>query len=130
MKAITVRFHGPSARRGARLSARDMDGNRITVPYPDEGPLGEPRYRVAAEALCRKMGWSGPLVGGAIAAGYVFVFLDPAELPPESAARRSLSRTPAATVRQTACRHCGLDIEGWAPYRRGTWRDRGNNTHC
>jgi hypothetical protein len=33
-------------------------------------------------------------------------------------------------VRQTSCRHCGLDIEGIAPYRRGEWRDRGNNTHC
>lgn len=36
----------------------------------------------------------------------------------------------APAVRQTACRHCGQDIEGWAPYRAGEWRDRGNNTHC
>lgn len=34
------------------------------------------------------------------------------------------------TVRQTACRHCGQDIEGWWPYRTGEWRDRGHNTHC
>jgi len=33
-------------------------------------------------------------------------------------------------VRQTSCRHCGLDIEGFSPYRKGEWRDRGNNTHC
>lgn len=33
-------------------------------------------------------------------------------------------------VRQTACRHCGQDIEGVAPYRKGEWRDRGNNTTC
>lgn len=33
-------------------------------------------------------------------------------------------------VRQTACRFCGLDIEGFAPYRRGEWRDRGNNSTC
>ena len=33
-------------------------------------------------------------------------------------------------VRQTSCRHCGQDIEGFSPYRRGEWRDRGNNTHC
>lgn len=33
-------------------------------------------------------------------------------------------------VRQTGCRHCDLDIEGFAPYRRGEWRDRGNNTLC
>jgi hypothetical protein len=32
--------------------------------------------------------------------------------------------------RQTACRYCGLDIEAFAPYRVGTWRDRGNNWMC
>lgn len=36
--------------------------------------------------------------------------------------------TPA--VRQTACKHCGQDIEGIAPFVVGEWRDRGNNTHC
>lgn len=34
------------------------------------------------------------------------------------------------TCRHTSCRHCGQDIEGFAPYRKGEWRDRGNNTHC
>lgn len=33
-------------------------------------------------------------------------------------------------VRQTACRFCGTDIEGHHPYRRGEWRDRGNNSTC
>jgi hypothetical protein len=33
-------------------------------------------------------------------------------------------------ARHTSCRHCGDDIEGIAPYRRGEWRDRGNNTTC
>lgn len=33
-------------------------------------------------------------------------------------------------VRQTACRHCGQDIEGFSPWPQGEWRDRGNNTHC
>lgn len=32
--------------------------------------------------------------------------------------------------RHTACRYCGQDIEGHAPYRRGEWRDRGNNSTC
>jgi hypothetical protein len=32
--------------------------------------------------------------------------------------------------RQTTCRHCGQDIEGFSPYRKGEWHDRGNNTHC
>jgi len=33
-------------------------------------------------------------------------------------------------VRQTTCRHCGQDIENFSPYRRGEWRDRGNNPTC
>lgn len=34
------------------------------------------------------------------------------------------------SVRHTACRHCGQDIEGHWPYRNGEWRDRGNNRYC
>lgn len=33
-------------------------------------------------------------------------------------------------VRQTACRFCGQDIEGFAPYRKGEWMDRGRNSTC
>lgn len=40
------------------------------------------------------------------------------------------SSQPNSPVRQTSCRHCGQDIEGFKPYRKGEWRDRGNNTHC
>jgi hypothetical protein len=32
--------------------------------------------------------------------------------------------------RQTCCKHCGQDIENFWPYRRGEWRDRGNNPDC
>lgn len=34
------------------------------------------------------------------------------------------------TVIHTACRYCNLDIEGHHPFKRGQWRDRGNNTVC
>lgn len=33
-------------------------------------------------------------------------------------------------VTQTYCRHCNQDIEGFSPYPRGAWRDRGNNGTC
>ena len=33
-------------------------------------------------------------------------------------------------AKRTTCRHCGQDIENTSPYRKGEWRDRGNNTHC
>ena len=76
MKAIETKYHGPTNTRGARISATDMDGNRISVPYPHEAQMGEAAHRVAAEALCRKMRWSGRLIGGAVKSGYAFVFAD------------------------------------------------------
>ena len=33
-------------------------------------------------------------------------------------------------VRHMSCRHCGMDIEGFSPYRKGEWMDRGGNTRC
>lgn len=73
MKAITTRYHGPTNTRGARISARDLDGNRATISYPYD-LSGEAVHRAAADQLCAKMGWTGRLVGGAVARGYVFVF--------------------------------------------------------
>lgn len=34
MKAITTKYHGPTDKRGARISATDGDGNRASVAYP------------------------------------------------------------------------------------------------
>lgn len=78
MKAITTKYHGPTNRRGARVTARDCDGNRATVPYegPFEGQLGtrEAAHARAVLALCRKMGWDGTLHYGEVKQGPVFVF--------------------------------------------------------
>lgn len=78
MKAITTKYHGPTNHRGARVTARDGDGNRVTVPY--EGPYEgrdttrEAAHARAALALCAKMGWCGTLHYGEIKQGPVFVF--------------------------------------------------------
>lgn len=74
MKAITTTYRGPTNSRGSRIIARDMDDNRVSVPYPHE-LSGEDCHRKAADALCAKMQWSGKLVGGAIKGGYAFVFV-------------------------------------------------------
>lgn len=43
----------------------------------------------------------------------------------------SSHRRERETVKQTTCRHCGQDIEGFAPFdARTDWRDRGNNQTC
>lgn len=74
MKAITTKYHGATNTRGSRISACDLDGNRVSIPYPHE-LSGEDVHRKAADALCAKMGWTGTLAGGAIKTGYVFVFV-------------------------------------------------------
>lgn len=74
MKAIETRYHGPTDTKGARITATDGDGHRLTIAYPYE-LSGEACHRHAAEALCRKLGWTGELAGGSTARGYVFVFV-------------------------------------------------------
>jgi hypothetical protein len=75
MKAIVTKYHGPTNFKGARITASDEDGNRVTISYPHE-LSGEDVHRKAAMALCDKMKWAGELVGGSLKRGYVFVFVD------------------------------------------------------
>jgi hypothetical protein len=74
MKAIVTKYHGPTNFKGARITASDEDGNRISISYPYE-LSGEAVHRKAAEALKEKMNWSGKLVSGSLKTGYVFVFV-------------------------------------------------------
>jgi hypothetical protein len=78
MKAITTKYHGPTHTKGSRISATDMDNNRIMVSvnsdmasFPYEGI-----HAAAAKALCTKMGWpdGDALIGGSVKAGMVWVF--------------------------------------------------------
>lgn len=73
MKAIFTKYHGPTNYKGARISASDSDGNRVTISYPYE-LSGEAVHRKAADALCAKMGWTGELIAGGTKTGYVFVW--------------------------------------------------------
>ena len=75
MKAIETRYVGPGNVRGARIIAKDLDNNRVTISY-DHSKSGEDGHALAAQALCKKMGWTGDMVAGATKRGYVFVFLD------------------------------------------------------
>ena len=47
----------------------------------------------------------------------------------ETRVSERMRREPTG-CRQTACKHCGQDIENLSPYRKGEWRDRGNNWTC
>jgi hypothetical protein len=79
MKAITTKYIGTTATKPSRISAYDIDGNRVVINYPVMDRKFSKHseilyYEIAAKALCNKMGWSGELIGGAIKDGYVFVF--------------------------------------------------------
>jgi len=74
MKAITVRYIGPTNTRGARMKADDGDGNSVTISYDYELSRGE-RFRAAARALCDKMNWHGRLCEGWTKGGAVYVFI-------------------------------------------------------
>ena len=75
MKAIETKYLGPTNFRGSRIKAWAEGGNSVTIPYPHE-LSGEMVYRLAAEALCLKMKWTGAMISGGRADGngYVFVF--------------------------------------------------------
>lgn len=74
-QAITTKYHGPTDRKGARISATANVG-RVVISYPHELD-NVAAHRLAAETLANKFHWLDrtTLVGGALPknAGYVFV---------------------------------------------------------
>lgn len=95
MKAIRVKFYGPTNRGPAKWIARDGDGNQAKVTQGErdvaqaaiETWAGLPGQisgeELAAYKLCRKMGWTGKLHGDALGpCEYVYVFenVDPLEV--------------------------------------------------
>lgn len=75
MKAISVKYQPATNFRPSRLTASDLDGNNITVPYDDSTTSVMDAYAIAAMALCKKMGWTGTLAGGELKNSFVFVFV-------------------------------------------------------
>ena len=81
MKAIRVKYHGPTNFRGSRLTATADGGHRVTVPY-DYALSGDALYLTAAVALCHKLKWKGELIAGGLPDGSVcFVFANSERFP-------------------------------------------------
>lgn len=70
MKAIRVRYMGQSSNGPAKWVAEDGDGNRVRVNASSH------TKEMAAEALCKKMGWVGELIAGGFKNDEFFVFAD------------------------------------------------------
>lgn len=72
MKAIETKYLPATNCKGSRIMAM-AEGCRVVVPYDHEARNA---HRVAALALCAKMGWAGDLIEGGKAdgSGCVYVF--------------------------------------------------------
>jgi len=73
MKAIQVRYLGPTNNRGSRWKAWAHGGANVTLPY-DYAMNAEDNARCAAHTLAAKLAWRSPITGsGALPNGdYVF----------------------------------------------------------
>lgn len=73
MQAIVTTYKGPTETKGARIIAK-CEAKKITVPLTyDYSTEGEHRH--AALELCKRLGWTGELVSGALpTGGYCHVF--------------------------------------------------------
>lgn len=75
MKAITVKYFGPTGNRGIRIKASDSDGNAVTIRRGARRV--EDDYDEAVKQLCHKMGWQGTLVRGSLGSDTeVYVWAD------------------------------------------------------
>jgi len=74
VKAILTKYHGPTDSRGSRISATDMDGHKVTVPY-DHSLSSEENHDKAALRFHQQMGWTGHnLMRGSLPKGNVYTF--------------------------------------------------------
>jgi hypothetical protein len=73
MKAIRVKYLGPTNHRPSRMKASDSDGNTVTISYSYSDSDGG-SYR-AAKALCEKMNWTGEIAGGSYGDSDYWVFV-------------------------------------------------------
>lgn len=68
MKAILVKYHGPSNTRGSRFTAKAEGNPSLTKPY--DYALGDSENaRAAALALVKRMNWNCGVVGGTLPSG-------------------------------------------------------------
>lgn len=75
MQAITTKYHGPTDRRGSRITATAAGGKRATVPYRHDLSGADVHFE-AVKALCKRLDWTGDFTVGGLKDGYVFVFCD------------------------------------------------------
>ena len=64
MQIILTKYHGPTNRRGPKVSATTSGGaGRLALGW-DHGIDSEDNHGAAARALMSKMSWTGEMIGG------------------------------------------------------------------
>lgn len=76
MIAITTKYLGPTTYKPARYRAMAPDGQTLILTEMQCGDHEryEENHRAVSEALCKKHGWNGHLIGGGLRNGMVWVF--------------------------------------------------------
>lgn len=65
MQSIIVKYHGPTNKRAAKMSATSTSGIRKYFSYDNAAKNNDERHRDAAKAFAVQMNWSGEWIGGA-----------------------------------------------------------------
>ena len=73
MKAIQVKYLGPTNYKGSRWKAWVEGGANITLPY-DHALNSEANARCAAQALAAKLAWRFPITGSGVLPNGDYVF--------------------------------------------------------
>jgi hypothetical protein len=74
MKTIECKYIGPTNTKPSRIRATDGDN---TLFLSIDGRWGfEDNCELAVDRFCRKLGWTGELIGGHTKDGMVFCFID------------------------------------------------------
>ena len=74
-QSIVTKYHGPTDKKGSRVSATSASGHRIIFDWDDSLNIDE-NHAVAARRLAAKLGWAGDWFGGSLFYGCVFVCAD------------------------------------------------------
>jgi hypothetical protein len=74
-QTISTKYHGPTDRRGARVSATSASGHRVILAW-NHALNSDENHIASARHLAQKLQWSGRWQAGAMPNGCVFVNVD------------------------------------------------------
>ncbi len=76
MQTISTKYMGATNNLGARIKAVYPHGDHpysVTIPF-DYSLNEEELHKVAVQALAKKLGWKGEMIGGHTGTGMIWVF--------------------------------------------------------